>query len=686
MVSRRLLAGLAALVLSAGTLALIHGCEDTSQPAEPRAAVAAILKTMTVTGSGTGNGVVTSSPAGINCTITAGVAAASGCHAQFNSTTRVTLTAKPRIGHSFLGWFQTCSGTGTCTIGMSVNRTVQARFLKGPFTIKISSGTSGVGTGRVRSQTGLSPAINCLITNGTPAATGCAATYPAYTTLTLTATPSAGFVFAGWKEPSCGTGSCQFTIIQGRTILATFARPGSSNPVSQGRWEPVFSTPVVAVHVHLLRTGKVLLWGDMGDAQLWNPANPSAGFIAIPKTTNHRIYCSGHTFAADGRLLVAGGTSPGTRGLRVVELFIPGSSNWGATESMAQGRYYPTTTTLPNGEILVVSGQDTNKAVVTIPEIWNGSSWRRLTSAPLSIPNPFYPPMFVAPNGKAFYAGWTSPTRYLDISGTGQWTTVAFRNAPDRKLGSAVMYGPGKVLYTGGGDTTQVPIATAEVIDLNQGSPSWRAIQSMAFPRRQTNATLLADGTVLVTGGTSGVGFNNQAGAVHAAERWDPKSETWTTMAREARNRTYHATAILLPDARVLSSGSGEGGGIPFQNSEFSAQIFTPPYLFSSDGGLAPRPTISLAPSALSYGQVFTVETPNAVSATRGTLIRLSSVTHSFNQSQALYPLTFSQVSSNTLQATAPPNANVAPPGPYMLFLLNELGVPSLAKFVMVGS
>jgi len=223
------------------------------------------------------------------------------------------------------------------------------------------------------------------------------------------------------------------------------------------------------------------------------------------------------------------------------------------------------------------------------------------------------------------------------------------------------------------------------VIDLNQAFPAWQTVSSMAFARRQTNATLLADGSVLVTGGTGGPGFNDQAGAVHAAELWNPQTESWTTMASESKRRTYHSTALLLPDGRVLSSGSGEGGGISYLNSEFSAQVFSPPYLFNSDGSPAARPSITSAPSTLSYGQPFTVQTPDAGAVTRGTLIRLSSVTHAFNMSQLIYGLTVAATSSTSVSAVAPPNANLAPPGPYMLFLINGSGAPSVAKMVIVG-
>jgi hypothetical protein len=297
--------------------------------------------------------------------------------------------------------------------------------------------------------------------------------------------------------------------------------------------------------------------------------------------------------------------------------------------------------------------------------------------------------MFLAPNGKVFLAGFSQPSRYLDVSGTGLWSTVAYRNVADRVLGSAVMYAPGKILYAGGGNGAprydQGPTASAEVIDLNQASPSWRSVGSMAFARRQMNATLLADGSVLVTGGTSAPGFNTQGGAVHEAELWNPETETWTTMAPEFRNRTYHSTALLLPSGKVLSSGSGEGGEISYTNSEFSGQIFSPPYLFNPDGTAAARPSISSAPATIRYGQTFTVQTPNAATVHRGTLIRLSSVTHAFNAAQLIYPFTVGTSTATSVSAVAPANANLAPPGPYMLFLINDSGVPSVAKIVMVG-
>jgi hypothetical protein len=673
----RLLAGVGSTLVLAAALALLHGCQDSPEPTAPALAVTIVKKTLTVSGGGSGSGVVTSSPAGINCTITAGAAAATGCVAQFTKGVVVVLTATPNPGHSFLTWQLYCAGSGTCRAPMTSNRSVRARFLKGPFTVKITSGTPGVGKGTVKSQAGLTPAINCVITNGTPAATGCSAKYPAYTALVLTATPAAGFTSASLGGLCAGAASCAYTVVQTQTIPAGFGTGGSSTAAVQGEWAAAFPTPVVAIHMHLLPTGRVLLWGDKGETQVWDPASPGA-FTQVLKTFQY--FCSGHTVLPDGRILVAGGHITADHGLAAAAVFDPSSGTWTNTNSMARGRWYPTTTALPDGEVLALAGTDEDGVVVPTPEIWNGSGWRPLTTAALELP--YYPRLFVAPNGKLFYAGDALTTRYLDIGGTGAWTTVADRNVADREAGSAVMYAPGKILYAGGGDP---PTASAEVIDLNQAAPAWRTVPGMAFARRQMNATLLADGKVLVTNGSSGPGFNNLADAVHYAELWNPATESWTTMAREATPRVYHSTALLLPDGRVLSSGSGEGDGVTFAQSELSAEVFSPPYLFNPDGSLAARPTISSAPATLAYGQTVSVGSPDAGSVTRGTLIRLSSVTHAFNASQVIYPLVFGATGPTTLQAAGPANANLAPPGPYLLFLVNGKGVPSVAKIVTVG-
>src|SRR5919109_3905750 len=192
----------------------------------------------------------------------------------------------------------------------------------------------------------------------------------------------------------------------------------------------------------------------------------------------------------------------------------------------------------------------------------------------------------------------------------------------------------------------------------------------MRFARRQLNALMLPDGKVLVTGGTSGSGFNDETNPVFAAEMWDPATEQWTTLASATVPRLYHSTTLLLPDGRVLSMGG---------NDHLETEIFSPPYLFKGA-----RPAITSAPGSVGYGQSFFVGTPNAAAITKVTMLRLSSTTHAFNMGQHFSQLTFSQATGG-LNVTAPANANVAPPGYYLLFILNGNGVPSEAAIVRVG-
>jgi hypothetical protein len=144
--------------------------------------------------------------------------------------------------------------------------------------------------------------------------------------------------------------------------------------------------------------------------------------------------------------------------------------------------------------------------------------------------------------------------------------------------------------------------------------------------------------------------------------------------------RLYHTTALLLPDGRVLVAGSGEPAATGLSDDP-TAEIFSPPYLFNADGTPATRPVISSAPTQLVYGSTFTVTTASAAEITKVLLIRLSSVTHATDMNQRGNVLSFS-AGSGSLTVTAPLNNKLAPPGHYMLFIVNASGVPSVAKIV----
>jgi hypothetical protein len=381
----------------------------------------------------------------------------------------------------------------------------------------------------------------------------------------------------------------------------------------------------------------------------------------------------------DGNVFLAGGNKNAQlQGIVQTHVFNYTTNTWSLGPTMAAGRWYPTVTPLRNGEMLITEGGP------DIPEVrTTGGTLRALSSASLNLP--LYPWMDVAPDGRAFYSGPDQTLRALDTNGTGTWQTFGQRDTINRDYGSHALYDIGKILVAGGGNST----ADARVININGATPQVSTTAPMANGRRQFNLTALADGTVLATGGnSSGASLVDLNNGVYAAELWNPATGTWRTLAAETATRQYHSTALLLPDGRVLSSGGGICGtcdtvGYLAKN----AQVFSPPYLYKTDGSgdLAPRPTIASAPGVVGYGAGLQIDTPDAAAIRKAALVRLGAVTHSVNMEQRYVPLTFT-AGATTLTATAPANANIAPPGVYMLFLVDANGVPSVAKMVTVGT
>ena len=444
--------------------------------------------------------------------------------------------------------------------------------------------------------------------------------------------------------------------------------PPPPSPQQVGQWSHTWGAPIVQLHLHLLLSGKVLSWGHAGTPQVWDPV--SGVFTAVPSPS--LLFCAGHDWLPDGRLFVAGGHITDLHGLPNANIFDPATNSWQAVAPMSHGRWYPTNTTLPDGEILTLAGTDENDSTVLLPEVWNGSAWRQLTTASWWLP--YYPRDFVAPDGRVFVAGEDQQSLWLDVSGTGQWSLGPMRQFGNRSYGSAVMYAPGRILYVGGGDP---PTNTAEIIDLNQPGPVWVSTGSMSYARRQMDATLLPTGDVIVTGGTSGAGFNNYDGAVHAAEIWNPATGQWTTLSSNAVTRIYHGTTLLLPDGRLLHTGSGDAGGTV---NELNYELYSPPYLFAG-----PRPTVTdSTPAVVHYGQTIVVHTPDSSSIAKVTFIRFSSVTHAFDQGARLVPLTFA-VASGGLSIDIPASRTAATPGPYLLFLINQRGVPSVGRIMLLN-
>jgi hypothetical protein len=418
----------------------------------------------------------------------------------------------------------------------------------------------------------------------------------------------------------------------------------------------------------VLPTKKVIFYPGNGgvsgnDPYQWDPATNTVTSLAKP---GYDIFCTGHSFVQNGLLQVTGGHVATSTGLPNASFYNPYDNTWTRLPDMNAGRWYPTDTTLANGDILVVSGFiDSVQLENPLAQVWQYATgaWRDLTNALLKVQT--YALLHVAPNGKVFMSGPERDTKYLDTSGTGAWNFVARRNFGQRASGSSVLYDEGKVMVMGG---ARPPTNTAEVIDLNAATPAWRNVNSMAFARRHHNSTLLPDGTVLVTGGTSGgASFNDTSQPVYAAELWNPATETWTTMASQTVGRFYHSSSLLLPDGRVLSAGGDD---------VYQTEIYSPPYLFKGA-----RPSINHWPTAVTYGESVFIGTPQFGSITNVNLIRLASVTHSFDMNQRINRLTFSQTTDG-LTVTTPSGGTLAPPGHYMLFILDGSGVPSVSALI----
>ena len=522
-------------------------------------------------------------------------------------------------------------------------------------------------------------------------------------TLTATTNSNGTAPFRDLGIAGTGTQKLRFTAgtlsITSNTVTINALPPEATT----GKWDAPVNWAIVPLHMSLLPTGKVLAWGkfeldgSMAMPRLWDPAvgPPTSAPIVHVDTM---LFCSGHALMADGRVMVSGGHKADDEGLDVTNIFDPATETWASgLPKMAKGRWYPTVTTLWDGRMLTMAGRDSGSKVQTKPEVWQNNQWVLLTNPTLNIP--YYPRNFVAPNGRVFYAGERVVSRWfipdaVGTNGLGVWNSTLVPHVWqfNRDYGSAVMYDAGKILYAGGGGNTTwtqspdakagTPTATAEIIDLTKTTPAWSNTDAMNFPRRHLNATILPDGQVLVTGGTSAGGFNTLSGAVHVAEVWNPKTGHWTQLASNTIDRAYHSVSLLMPDGTVLHGASGDAqipGSTALYPRQTNHEIFRPPYLYKGV-----RPTISsVSSTTVGYGQKFTLKTDFGLQITDVRWIRLGSVTHAFDANQRANTLKFSKTST-AVTVTVPANGKLAPPGHYLVFILNRNGVPSTGRIVKV--
>jgi hypothetical protein len=347
---------------------------------------------------------------------------------------------------------------------------------------------------------------------------------------------------------------------------------------------------------------------------------------------------------------------------------------------MRDGRYYPTNVAHGDGSTYLFAGRDPDGG--DNPEVErfvpNGGpsgedQLQYISGADNAMV--WYPRMHLLSDGRIARVGEEEETEVFDPQ-TGDWDTVAVSDYGDREWGTSVALPPSldRIMILGGYDSGTFATDTTEIIDLSDPSPDWSYGPSMFYRRMHVNVITLPDGKVFVAGGTED---ENQTISAFYSEMYDPETNAWTLMAPQDSARIYHSSSILLPDARVMWLGAYADTG---DNKNPTAQVYSPPYLFAG-----PRPTVASAPSSADYGASFDIGTPDASEIEKVVLIQPSATTHSANMAQRYVELPFTQVNGSTLRATVPSNRNVAPPSYYMLFLVNDEGVPSEAPFVRIG-
>ena len=453
----------------------------------------------------------------------------------------------------------------------------------------------------------------------------------------------------------------------------------------RGAWSPPFNWPLIAAHMILTPDGRILSYGTDGNGNqtgffiydIWDPnaGTTGGGHLTMPNISGTDIFCSSQVIMAlSGDIFIAGGdnyvngatTNTGNNNSNV---FSPTTNVLARGNNLNRPRWYSTSTTLLNGEIYVQGGNGGGD----LPEIRDTTgALRLLSNVNTGGYSATFPRNFLAPDGRIFGFDNSGKMYYVTPGGAGLLTPAGQLPGATSWTASAAMFQPGRIIQMGGASSA------ALVIDINGAQPVVTSTQSMSTQRQWVSATVLPDGKVLGTGGSA---VENQlTGVNNSAEIWNPATGTWTVGASAVNARLYHGSALLLPDASVLIAGGGAPG--PLKN--LNAEIYYPPYLFDATGARAVRPEIISAPDTLLPGASFQVGVSGAANISRVSFIKTGSVTHSFNMDQRYLQLPFT-ANGGLLTAQLPSRAGDVPPGYYMLFVLNDQGVPSVSRMVRVG-
>lgn len=465
--------------------------------------------------------------------------------------------------------------------------------------------------------------------------------------------------------------------------------------MADGSWSVPFSWPIIGIHAALTPDGKVLTFGTDQNGQqggmyfdVWDPATNSHYTLAHHLHTD--LFCSSAIIVPEtGEILISGGDArpDGRPNEGVPDVNVFDYRTMTLTESptgdMEYARWYPTTMTLANGKVMIIGGiaqhYDTKWYGISTPERYTpGEGWKTIDGAASeAVANDwFYPRSFLSSNGHVITItsrDGANQVQSMDPSGNGAVEILGNLPFVEDDAHPSIMFATDKVL-------TLLPDGSAWVMDISGDKPTFEETSSLGATRYWANMTLLADGTVMVSGGSAI--RNTLAGVDNQVAIWHPDTGEWTFHEDAAIARLYHSTALLLPDATVLSLG----GGAPGPLNNLNGEIYTPPYLYDENGNLAERPAILDAPTELAQRQDFTIEVDDPASITRLTLVKFGSTTHAFNPESRMIELSYTVGPDGKLQVDLPDNANVVTPGYWMLFAFDDHGVPSVASTIHIGT
>jgi YVTN family beta-propeller protein len=450
----------------------------------------------------------------------------------------------------------------------------------------------------------------------------------------------------------------------------------------KGQFGPLKTWPVIPIHVALTADGRVLGYGSdntglqTGNFQyaVWDPVADT--YQTLANGTGTDIFCSSQMLLpGSNTVFIAGGdnwtgTSTNNVGNNNSNLFNAATNTLTRSGNMNRPRWYSSSTMLLNGEIYIQGGAGGTDR----PEIRAADgTFRLLIGADTSGLRYDFPRNFPTPDGRLFGFDATGSMYWVNTGGNGSVTPAGtFPSATAGGDSTGAMFLPGRILQFGGNSNSAI------VIDVTSGSPSVTTTGSLAYQRRLGVATVLPNGRVLATGGS--IEWNVMNGVSYEAEIWNPATGQWALGATYTRARLYHSVALLLPDATVMVGG----GGAPGPQTNLNHEIFYPPYLFKSDRTEAVRPTITTAPTVVDPGRTVQVSVSHDRPITKVSFIKSGSVTHGWNMDQRFVDLPFN-AQGGTLSVQIPGRASDVPPGMWMLFVLDDSGVPSLAKMVRVN-